>query len=86
MKSTGIIRPVDEMGRVVIPKELRAQLQIENGIDKFEIYMENNRIILEKYRPACLFCNRLNACINYNGYTVCESCIEELYKKKEIAR
>ena len=48
MKSTGIIRPVDKMGRVVIPKEIRKQLKVENDIDSFEIYMEDDKIILKK--------------------------------------
>ena len=47
MKSTGIIRPVDKMGRVVIPKEIRKQLKVENDIDSFEIYMEDDKIILK---------------------------------------
>ena len=49
MKSTGMVRQVDKMGRVVIPKEIRAQLKIENNVDSFEIFMEGDKIILQKY-------------------------------------
>ena len=75
---TGIIRPVDKMGRVVIPKEIRTQLQIQNDVDSFEIYMEGDKVILQKYRPACIFCNALKDCVDYEGYSVCKTCIEKL--------
>lgn len=78
MKSTGMIRGVDRMGRVVIPKEIRAQLKIENDVDSFEIYMDGDKVILEKYRPTCIFCDALVDNISYEGYTVCKSCIEKL--------
>ena len=75
---TGIIRPVDKMGRVVIPKEIRAQLQIENDVDSFEIFMEGDKIILQKYHPACIFCNTIKECVEYEGYAVCKDCIDKL--------
>ena len=55
MKSTGIIRKVDDLGRIVLPIELRRVLDISER-DELEIYMENDRIILQKFEPACLFC------------------------------
>ena len=85
-KPTGIVRQVDKMGRVVIPKEIRAQLQIENDIDSFEIFMEGNRVILQKYQPACIFCDRLTEkSVTHEGYTVCKDCIEKLNALKEEA-
>jgi len=54
MKSTGIIRKVDELGRIVLPIELRRMLDIAER-DELEIYMENDRIILQKYEPTCVF-------------------------------
>ena len=81
MKSTGMIRPVDKMGRVVIPKEIRAQLQIENNVDSFEIYLEGDKVILKKYHPTCIFCNGLADSVNYEGYNVCKDCIEKLNDK-----
>ncbi len=78
MKSTGMIRGVDKMGRVVIPKEIRAQLKIENDVDSFEIYMDGDKVVLEKYCPTCVFCEALLDTVNYAGHTVCRSCIEKL--------
>ncbi len=82
MKSTGILRTVDRMGRVVIPKEIRAQLDIENEKDKLEIYVDGDIIILRKYAPACTFCNSLNESVSYEGRTVCKKCIEKLEELK----
>lgn len=81
MKSTGMIRGVDQMGRIVIPKEIRNQLKIQNDVDSFEIYMEGDRVILEKYRPSCIFCDAVSHTVVYEGYTVCKDCVEKL---KEI--
>ena len=78
MKSTGIVRPVDKMGRVVIPKEIRKMLKVENDVDSFEIYMEDDRIILKKYQPTCIFCDSLAESVQFGGYTVCKNCISKL--------
>ena len=59
MKSTGIVRKVDELGRIVLPKELRQTLNI-NERDPIEIFVDNSSIILQKYEPACMFCNNTN--------------------------
>ena len=82
MKSTGILRTVDRMGRIVIPKEIRAQLDIENEKDKLEIYVEDDRIVLKKYTPACTFCNSLTQSVSYEGRTGCKKCIEKLEELK----
>ncbi|EHN17108.1 AbrB/MazE/SpoVT family DNA-binding domain-containing protein [Clostridium sporogenes] len=79
MKSTGIIRKVDELGRIVIPKELRRTLNIEEG-DGLEIYTEGEQIILKKYAPACIFCGEAKEVINYKGKNICKSCLKELKK------
>ena len=76
MKSTGMVRGVDNMGRVVIPKEIRSQLKIENGVDSFEIYMEGDKVILKKFSPTCIFCDTLIDNVYYEGYNVCKNCIE----------
>ena len=78
MKSTGIVRPVDKMGRVVIPKEIRKMLKVENDVDSFEIYMKDDRIILKKYQPTCIFCDSLADSVQFGGYTVCKNCISKL--------
>ncbi len=85
MKSTGMVRPVDKMGRVVIPKEIRKQLKVENDVDSFEIYMDNDKVILRKYQPTCIFCDSLADSVVFEGYNVCTSCIEKLYNMKDQA-
>ncbi|HHU29080.1 MAG: AbrB/MazE/SpoVT family DNA-binding domain-containing protein [Bacillota bacterium] len=77
LKSTGIVRKVDELGRVVIPIELRRTLGIDVK-DSLEIYVDNERIILKKYEPACLFCGNADNVKHYKGRIVCEECIKEM--------
>lgn len=79
MKSTGIVRKVDELGRIVIPKELRRTLAINQG-DPVEIYVEGEQIILKKYQPTCIFCGEGKDVINYRGKNICKSCINEIRK------
>ena len=77
MKATGITRKVDELGRVVLPVELRRTLDIAEK-DVLEIYVENDSVILKKYEPACIFCDNARNVINFKGKNVCPSCIREL--------
>lgn len=79
MKSTGIVRKVDELGRIVIPKELRRTLNIEEG-DGLEIYTEGEQIILKKYEPCCIFCGEAKEVINFKGKNICRICLKELGK------
>ena len=79
MKSTGIVRKVDELGRVVIPIELRRTLNIEEK-DSLEIYVDGEHIILKKYEPACIFCGNAKDITNYKGKNICPGCMEELKK------
>lgn len=74
----GIVRAIDRMGRVVIPKEYRDKLKVENEKDKFEIFFRNNEIVLKKYQPTCLFCGNLGPSASYMGENVCLECIEKL--------
>ena len=78
MKSTGIVRQLDSMGRIVIPKEIRSQLGLRANIDSVEIYMDGGNIVLRKFRPTCAFCDRLTDGVELNGITVGPSCIEKL--------
>ena len=77
MKSTGIIRKVDDLGRIVLPIELRRTLDIEER-DELEIYMENDRIILQKFEPACVFCGSSRGLISYRRKNVCNECIRKM--------
>jgi len=73
IKSTGIVRKVDELGRVVIPIELRRTLGIDEK-DALEIYVDHERIILKKYEPACVFCGNAEDVQNFRGKNVCREC------------
>ncbi len=77
MKSTGIVRKVDELGRVVIPIELRRTFNIEER-DALEIFVEGDSIILKKYAPACIFCGQAKDVVNLKGKNICPACIEEM--------
>lgn len=77
MKSTGIVRKVDELGRVVIPIELRRTLNIEEK-DSLEIYVDGDKIILRKYEPACVFCGNAANVENFKGKNVCQSCLTSM--------
>lgn len=77
MKSTGIIRKIDELGRFVIPMEMRNKLGISNN-DSLEIYVEGTSIILKKYQPDCVFCGSSKNVVEYKGKNVCEKCLNEM--------
>ncbi len=79
MKNIGIVRKVDELGRIVIPKELRRTLNLEEG-DGLEIYTEGEEIILKKYAPDCIFCGEAKEVINFKGKNICKICLKELGK------
>lgn len=83
MKSTGIIRGLDNMGRVVIPKEIRKLLDMREGVDEFEIYMQDDCIVLKKHQSSCMFCGAQESCIEFEGQIVCKVCIEKLQMIKE---
>ena len=77
MKSTGIVRKVDELGRIVIPIELRRTLDIEIK-DSLGIYVEGDQIILMKYNPSCIFCGDAKDIINFKGKNICKNCLENI--------
>ena len=77
VKSTGIVRKVDELGRIVLPIELRRTLDIAEK-DALEIYVDGSAIVLKKYQPACLFCDDADDVISYKGKNICRSCVKAL--------
>lgn len=77
IKSTGIVRKVDELGRVVIPVELRRNLGISDK-DGLEIFVDGDQIILKKYSPSCIFCNNAGDMVKFNDMNICKSCLEKL--------
>lgn len=79
MKATGIVRQVDDLGRIVLPIELRRIMDIKIK-DPLEIYVENDSIILKKYQAGCVFCGNAQV-VNYKGKNICPDCIREMYDK-----
>lgn len=77
MKSTGIVRKVDELGRIVLPIELRRTLDIEEK-DSLEIYVDGSSIVLRKYQPACVFCDNASDVVTYKGKNICKNCLREM--------
>lgn len=77
MKSTGIVRKVDELGRIVLPIELRRTLEIEIK-DSMEIFTDGDMIILKKYAASCMFCDEASNLVQKNGKNICPKCLDEL--------
>ena len=81
MKSIGIVRKVDELGRIVLPIELRRTLDIAEK-DALEIYVEGSAIVLKKYRPSCIFCDSSKDIRTFKGKNICPKCLRELKEEK----
>lgn len=81
MKSTGIIRKVDELGRIVLPIELRNALNIAQK-DPLEIFVEGSSIILKKHEDNCIFCGNSKQLVEYKGKLICSKCLENVSKIK----
>ena len=77
MKATGIVRRVDELGRIVLPIELRRTLEIEER-DALEVYVDGASIVLKKYQPACIFCGNAKNVAAYKGKNICRACLRQL--------
>ena len=77
MKSTGIVRKIDELGRIVIPIEIRRNLELAER-DSVEFLTEGDRIVLRKYQDACLFCDSSEKIISFQGKTICSKCVNDL--------
>lgn len=80
MKSTGVVRKVDELGRIVLPIELRRSLDIAEK-DALEIYVDGERVILKKYQPACVFCGEARDISNYKGKNICSECMKDIKER-----
>lgn len=85
MKMLGIVRRIDELGRVVIPVELRRVLDI-NIKEPVEIFAENDKIIIKKYTPTCLFCSNADNVTDFKGKLVCAECLDLLKTTSNIAQ
>lgn len=79
MKALGIVRKLDRLGRVVIPKELRKSLSIKEG-DSMEVFMDGDKVVLQKYQSSCIFCKNADDLIDMEDKKVCRNCINEMSK------
>ena len=77
MKSTGMVRKVDELGRIVLPAEIRQSMDIQVK-DAVEIFTDENRIILQKYHPGCIFCKNVDRIVYFQDKRICAECLETL--------
>lgn len=77
MKTTGIVRRLDDLGRIVLPIELRRNFELEEH-DRVEIFVEDDKIILKKYEPNCLFCGSSKEVSEYKGKLICRKCIRDI--------
>lgn len=81
MKSTGIVRKLDELGRIVLPMELRRTLEISRS-DPIEIYTDNDKIILKKYQRTCIFCDGTDDVTEFHGKMICNECKKNISAAK----
>ena len=80
MKATGIVRHIDELGRIVLPIEMRRVMELGTS-DKVEIYVDGDKIILKKHSVSCIFCNSADSLTEYNGKNICTACLQNLKKQ-----
>lgn len=78
MRATGITRKVDSLGRIVIPKELRNLLEVVEDKDSFEIFMDGDKVVLQKYQPGCVICGGTEGVVSFRGKNICSDCLREL--------
>lgn len=79
MKATGIVRKIDPLGRIVLPKEIRRTFDLPEETP-MEIFVDEDKIVLKKYEPACVFCGDAKDIKNYKGKNICKNCLKELKK------
>lgn len=78
MKATGVVRKLDVAGRLVLPKSIRESLGLKDNVDALEIFVDDDKVILKKYSPACSFCGSVDGVVEYKDQKVCASCIKKL--------
>lgn len=80
MKATGIVRKIDGLGRLVIPREITKTHNIKLNETSLEIYVDGELIIIKKYEPTCIFCHEAKEVVEFKGKNVCKKCMKELKK------
>ena len=82
MKATGMVRNIDELGRIVIPKEMRRKMGIQSN-DPVEIYVDDDKIILTKYAPSCIFCDGDENLMVYKDKKICAACAAQIREEMQ---
>jgi transcriptional pleiotropic regulator of transition state genes len=77
MKSTGIVRKIDELGRIVLPIEIRRTLGV-SAHDPIEMFTDDESIIIRRYAPGCVFCGNPEEIIDFQGKRICRNCIRDM--------
>ena len=85
MKSTGIVRKIDSLGRVVLPKEMRRTLKLDEGTP-VEVLVDQSMVVLRKYSVSCLFCGETKGVQYFKGQLICDKCLSDIGKKKLVLR
>jgi len=80
IKATGVVRKIDILGRVVIPKELRITMGMKDN-DPVEFFVADDQVILKKYEPGCIFCGNMDRVNRHKGHNVCTRCMREMSRK-----
>ena len=84
LKKTGIVRHIDNLGRLVVPRELRRLMYLEDGNDCVEFFVNDDEgLVIKKYQPACIFCNTMDFLVELDSKLVCKNCVEKLNFLKE---
>lgn len=83
MRAIGCVRQIDKLGRLVLPSDIRKSLNIKDGVDAVEFFVDNDSIIIKKYRPSCIFCDSAEDIITYKNQAICQSCLNELKNNAE---
>lgn len=78
MKATGHVRRIDNLGRLVLPKDIRKALGIISGIDSVEFFLEEDKLVIKKYSPHCIFCGSVDNIKIFKDRNICENCLKEL--------
>ncbi|MBQ3073915.1 MAG: AbrB family transcriptional regulator [Ruminococcus sp.] len=81
MKAAGYLCRIDALGRVVIPKQLRKQFGLEDGVC-MELFTTESQIIMQKYQPGCVFCNNVENLTELNGKCICKDCLGKLNEQQ----
>ncbi|MBR1811696.1 MAG: AbrB family transcriptional regulator [Clostridia bacterium] len=86
MKAAGVVRKVDNLGRFVLPPDLCAALGIVRGKDSFEVFLENDSIVLKKYNPGCVFCGSIENLSSFKNVRICDDCRRKIAESSDVKK